>query len=207
MVDNIYAYGRCNGNLVNECQEKKPHTKKGKIRLELENMAKASGVPLLITHLPDFYGPNASSTLLDYTFKSIIKNKKSMYIGNQTIAREFIYLPDGAKAIIELAKQNRFEGENWNIPGAGTISGQEILKIVQKQLGYDKKVGTVSKNMIRLIGMFNPFMREYVEMYYLNEEPVLLNGEKYEREVGLIPNTPYEEGIKETLLYMKKSIS
>lgn len=167
MVDNIYAYGRSHGQAVTEEKMKAPHTKKGKIRLELENMAKQSGVPLLIAHFPDFYGPNARNTVLDYTLQGMIHNKKARYIGNQSVAREFIYTPDGAKAIVELALQNRFEGGNWNIPGAGTITGTEIILIAKQLTGYEKKVSTVSKNMIRFLGVFSPFMKEYTEMYYL----------------------------------------
>lgn len=62
-----------------------------------------------------------------------------------------------------------------------------------------KKVSTVSKNMIRFLGVFSPFMKEYTEMFYLNEEPVVLNGEKYEREIGPVPKTPYRAGIEKTL--------
>lgn len=203
MVDNIYAYGRSQGELVTEETKKNPHTKKGKIRLELENRAKQSGVPLLIAHFPDFYGPHATNTLLDYTFQGMIQNKKTRYIGNQSIAREFIYTPDGAKAIVELALQNRFEGGHWNIPGAGTITGTDIISIVRQLTGYEKKVSTVSKKMIRFLGIFSPFMKEFTEMFYLNEDPVVLNGEKYEREIGPIPKTPYKVGIEQSLKSIK----
>ena len=199
MVDNIYAYGRSHGQKVTEETKKNPHTKKGKIRLELENMAKQSGVPLLIAHFPDFYGPHAPNTVLDYTLQGMIQNKKARYIGDQSVAREFIYTPDGAKAIVELAVRNRFEGEDWNIPGAGTITGTEIISIIRKLTGCEKKVSTVSKNMIRFLGVFSPLMKEYTEMFYLNEEPVVLSGEKYEREIGPVPKTPYKEGLEKTI--------
>lgn len=199
IVDNIYAYGRNLGTLVAETTRKDPHTKKGKIRLELNSMAKDSGVPMLIAHFPDFYGPHAENTLLDYMFQAIMKDKKAQFVGDQTISREYIYTPDGAKAVCELAMQDRFEGGHWNIPGTGTITGKEIIELVRELTGYEKKVSTVSKNMIRLLGVFDPGMREMVEMFYLNEDPVVLDGGKYEREIGQIPRTPYKEGFQKTL--------
>jgi hypothetical protein len=57
--------------------------------------------------------------------------------------------------------------------------------------------------MIQLVGLFDPFMREYAEMMYLNEKPVVLDGSKYERLIGPVPRTPYEIGIRETLKQMK----
>ena len=53
--------------------------------------------------------------------------------------------------------------------------------------------------MIRFLGVFSPFMKEYKEMFYLNEEPVVLSGEKYEREIGPVPKTPYKEGLEKTI--------
>ncbi|ETI69771.1 SDR family NAD(P)-dependent oxidoreductase [Neobacillus vireti] len=202
MVDNIYAYGRAAGKKVNELSPKNPHTKKGKVRLQVETTIKDSSVPTLIAHFPDFYGPNAENTLLHHTLKDIVRNKKSRYVGDQKIAREFIFTPDGAKAIINLALNDEAYGQNWNIPGYGVISGEELIETLRQIRNYDKKVSTITKNMIRFLGLFNAGMREVVEMFYLNEEPVVLDGQKYERFIGPIPRTPYKEGLERTLKYM-----
>jgi hypothetical protein len=47
-------------------------------------------------------------------------------------------------------------------------------------------------------------MKEFVEMMYLTEQPVVLSGEKLERQIGKIPMTPYQTGIAQTLKFMKK---
>ncbi|MGO4888200.1 SDR family NAD(P)-dependent oxidoreductase [Anaerobacillus sp. MEB173] len=202
-VDNIYAYGRSDGNRISEEFPKSPHTKKGKIRLQLERTAKESNVPVFIAHCPDFYGPHMGNTLLNFTFQTIIQNKRSMFVGDQSIPREYIYTPDGAKAIVDLALSEKSYGENWNIPGSGTITGEEIIHIAREFTGYRKKVSSVNKTMVRFIGLFDGMMREYVEMFYLNEQPVILNGEKYEREIGPLPRTSYKEGIEQTLVFLQ----
>ena len=56
--------------------------------------------------------------------------------------------------------------------------------------------------MIRVFGFFDKQMKEVVEMLYLTEESVVLDGTKYEKEIGALPKTPYEEGIKKTLDFM-----
>lgn len=205
MIENIYAYGRSNGSKVTESASKQPNTKKGKIRLHVEQLVKQSNVPTIIAHFPDFYGPNAENTLLHFTFKDAVRHKKAMFVGNQTIAREFIYTPDGAKAAVNLSLQDNAYGQNYNIPGFGVITGEEIIQIIRELSGYDQPVRTVSKNMIRFLGLFNANMREVVEMFYLNEEPVVLDGTKYELEIGPLPRTSYREGIKQTLQYMAHS--
>ncbi|MFS0862393.1 SDR family NAD(P)-dependent oxidoreductase [Fredinandcohnia sp. 179-A 10B2 NHS] len=205
IVDNIYSYGRGNGSKVNEELPKNPHTKKGKIRVELGKIATKAKVPVLIAHFPDFYGPNAVNAMLHYTFEKMVQNKKAMFVGDQTNAREYIYTPDGAKAIVELSLHENAYGQIWNIPAAGVITGEEVVKIASDHLSYHKKVSTVTKNMIRLLGIFDKQMREVVEMLYLTEEPVVLEGAKYTREIGDLPATPYEVGIKKTLEYMQKT--
>jgi nucleoside-diphosphate-sugar epimerase len=207
IVDNIYAYGRNPGQKVTEATLKKPHTKKGRIRLHVEGLVRDSGVHSLIAHFPDFYGPNAENTILHYTLKNVVRNKKAGFVGDQAIAREFIFTPDGAKAIVNLALKEEAYGQNWNIPGYDVITGQELIETIRKVTGFTKGVSTISKNMIRFLGLFNANMREVVEMFYLNEDPVVLNGEKYERLIGSVPRTSYHEGLKQTIDYMKIGVS
>ncbi|WP_273129302.1 SDR family NAD(P)-dependent oxidoreductase [Metabacillus sp. HB246100] len=204
IVDNIYAYGiNNNQNPLTETATKQPQTKKGKVRLRLQQKALNSNVPVVIAHFPDFYGPNAENTGMHYMLQNMVRNKRAMFVGSQTIPREYIYTMDGAKALIELAYTESAYGQCWNIPGARAISGEEVIQIVKEITGYTKKVSTVSKNMVRFIGLFDKSMREYVEMYELNDNPVFLDGQKYQREIGDVPKTPYEEGLKHTLTIME----
>src|SRR5699024_2560819 len=48
IVDNIYSYGRNPGKKVTETTPKSPHTKKGKIRLEMEKLYEQSKVPYVV---------------------------------------------------------------------------------------------------------------------------------------------------------------
>jgi nucleoside-diphosphate-sugar epimerase len=201
-VDNIYSYG-IQTHKVTESAPKNPHTKKGKLRLKLLEQIEQSGVRYLIAHFPDFYGPNAENTLLHFTFQQMLKKKTAFYVGNTSIQREFIYIKDGAEALVELSLREDTFGQAWNIPGAGTISGKEIVKISGEYLKKEIRVKPIYKWMIQLVGLFDSFMREYAEMMYLNEKPVVLDGSKYERLIGPVPRTPYEIGIRATLKQMK----
>ncbi|KAA6457767.1 SDR family NAD(P)-dependent oxidoreductase [Bacillus cereus] len=204
IVDNIYAYGRQGEGLVKEEAKKRPHTKKGKIRLQLEEMAKQANVRMFIAHFPDFYGPNAESTLVHHTLKGILANKMSSFVGDKKIAREYIFTPDGAKAMVELALHDEAYGQNWNIPGYGVITGEEMIQHIRELTGYTKRVITVKRGMIQFIGLFDKQMKEFMEMLYLTEKPVVLSGEKYERYIGDIPKTSYYNGLKEMIISMQK---
>lgn len=202
LVDNVYAYGRQANKEVTEETKKVPHTKKGKIRLAMENRLKNSHVPSLIVHMPDLYGPNAENTLLHETLKNVVRNKNANFIGNLKVAREFLFTFDGAKAMVELALREDAYNQNWNIPSAHPITGEEIVEILRNE-GFRKSIRTISKTTFQFIGIFHPFMREMVEMMYLTEEPIILSGKKYETKIGPIPCTPYKEGLRKTLKWMK----
>lgn len=203
LVDNFYAYGPSRKERYRETDDKLPQTKKGKYRLKQESLAKQAGVPVIVAHFPDFYGPDAENTLLHYLFQAMIQNKGARFVGSLAVPREYIYTPDGAKALVELASRESSYHQNWNIPGAGLITGNEIVEIAKAALNYNRKVSPVSKNMIRFLGLFDRNMREFVEMYYALEKPVLLSGVKYENNIGKLPRTPYEEGIRQTIAAMK----
>jgi nucleoside-diphosphate-sugar epimerase len=205
-VDNIYAYG-AQQEKVHELTTKNPHTKKGKFRLKLQQQIENSGVPYIIAHFPDFYGPKAESTLLQYTFNQLLKKNRAGYIGHLDLQKEFIYIKDGAKALVELALREDAYGEEWNIPGVGTISGLEIAEIASAHLQQSIKLKPIHRWMINALGLFNPFMREFSEMMYLNETPVVLDGSKYEKRIGILPSTAYNIGICHNLDEMAKKIS
>ncbi|KOS62005.1 SDR family NAD(P)-dependent oxidoreductase [Lysinibacillus agricola] len=204
LVDNIYAYGRQSTNPVIEQARKEPQTKKGKIRLTMENKLKDSNVPSLIVHFPDLYGPNAENTILYETLKNVTQGKKANFVGNMQVEREFLYTVDAAKAMVELALRDDTYNQNWNVPAVHPIAGEQLIKILREITDYKKGIRTVSKGMVQMIGIFSPSMREVVEILYLTEEPVILSGEKYEKEIGALPRTSYRVGLEETILWMNK---
>lgn len=207
IVDGIYVYGRqvAKGD---EYHPKLPHTKKGRIRVDFENLIfdkKWKNAKPLIVRLPDYYGKTSQNSYLQPTLTGMAANKIAVFIGNLKTPREYVYLPDAAKMIVEIASKDDSYGENWNIPGAGLISGKEIIKIARQITGNNKLVMPLNKHAIRISGLFDPVMKEVVEIMYLTEEAFILNGEKYEKRIGKIPATPYQEGLKETLTFLMKT--
>jgi len=52
------------------------------------------------------------------------------------------------------------------------------------------------KTMLRVLGLFNPIMRELVEMNYLMSEPLVLDDSALQALIGPIRKTSYDEGIR-----------
>lgn len=203
-VDGIYPYGRSTSTgPIDETYPKRPHTRKGKTKLAFENMffdPKWSHAQGLIVRLPDYYGPTANeASYLGGTLEAIAAGKPAAFIGNMHIPREYVYLPDAAEMIVELAVREEAYGQNWHIPGPGMIAGRDIVKIARRASGHKKPVIALGRGVLSVLGLFVPVFKEIVEMLYLTREPLVLSGKKYEQQIGPIPVTPFEQGITETV--------
>lgn len=160
---------------------------------------------VMIVRLPDYYGPTANeASYLGSTLEAIAAGSMAFFIGNMRVPREFIYLPDAAFMIAELAGRDDAYGENWHIPGAGLISGKEIVRIARQASGSSKPVIPLGRGGLSLLGMGVPVLKEVVEMLYLTEEPLVLSGDKYERLIGPVRATSFEEGISATVRALQR---
>ncbi|WP_431030406.1 NAD-dependent epimerase/dehydratase family protein [Lysinibacillus sp. LZ02] len=206
MLDNIYAYGKAMSP-VKEDVEKRPHTKKGKKRLEMERLIKNSGVPYVIAHIPDVFGPYAVNTVLYSTLQAVVQNKKAYFVGRMDKTREFAYTPDIAKAVVALALKEESYNQHWNIPGCLKITGDALQSFLHEQFNYRKKLKPATTRMIAFLGLFSPFMREQKEMMYLTETPVIVDGEKLQKMLGHLPLTDTRQSLTETIHWIETSKS
>jgi hypothetical protein len=53
--------------------------------------------------------------------------------------------------------------------------------------------------MLRAIGLFDPFLKEFVEMHYLMTDPLIVDDSALGQILGGIKKTPYNEGVKQSL--------
>ncbi len=60
------------------------------------------------------------------------------------------------------------------------------------------KYRTISKFLVRMMGFFNPVMRESVEMMYQYDRDYVFDSNKFEKEFNIKP-TSYLNGIKEVI--------
>lgn len=202
VVDGIYPYGRRTVEKATEEHPKRPHTRKGKVRLAYEQLLfspRWRKAKPLIVRLPDYYGPSAQASYLSVTMEAIAAGKPTAFIGNMTVPREYVYLPDAARMIVEIADRPDSYKQNWHVPGSGLIAGRDLVRIAQQASGKRKAVFPLGRAGLSLIGLFNPVMKEVVEMLYLTEEPFVLSGAKYERRIGPLAWTPHEQAIADTI--------
>lgn len=207
VVTSVYSYGHPRAARVSEDHPREPETRKGRFRKEQEDAALAAHSPgqleTLVLHLPDFYGPYAANSLAFMMFESLMQGRPARWLGDPDAPHEFVFMPDAAHVIAELLARPACFGRRWNLAGAGAISGREFAALAARELGVAPRVLPTGRLMLRLGGLFSPLLRELVELQYLGETPVLLDDSALAAELGGIPKTPYPEGVRQMVGWMR----
>lgn len=206
---NVYVYGHAKYNPVDEKHPHAAHTKKGQIRMEMEEMLalaqKDSGLNYTIVRMPDFYGPFVINGFSEQLFINAIKGKTLRWIGKLDVDFELIFIEDGGEAMVMAALSNKSNGEVFNIPGISITTSRKFLQEIVNQAGSKSKFNTINTDIVfKIFGLFNPVVKELVEMLYLKREKLILKGQKFTDTVGPLPAIDYPDGIKNTINWAKK---
>jgi nucleoside-diphosphate-sugar epimerase len=207
LVGTVYPYGEARTNPVREDHPREPHTFKGRMRKEQEDLlmtADAAGsIRGTVLRLPDFYGPAVENSFLWSTFRAAVDGKRAQMVGPIDLPHEFVYVPDVGPVVSALSREPRAYGKWWNLAGAGTTTQRRMAELIFAEVGRKPKLMVANKMMLRVIGLFNPFMREMVEMHYLLTKPLIMDDSALRDLLGGIRKTSYEDGVKQTLAALK----
>lgn len=207
LVSSVYPYGVPQTTRVSETHPRSPETRKGRFRREQEDIALEAhargALSSLIVRLPDFYGPGAGNSLAHLIFSAALTGKTATWIGPVNTQHEFVFVPDTGPVIINLAECTECYGEAWNFGGPGSINTLDFITRVYRAVGRAPKYRTVGRSLLTIMGWFSPLYRELPEMLYLEETPVILDDSKLLAKFPHTFKTSYDEGIRETLEWMR----
>ena len=187
--ENVYGYGPTGGRPMTEDLPLAATTVKGRTRAAMTRdlvAASDSGkVRIAIGRAADIFGPGVTeSTLGRQFFGKAVAGKKVDFIGNPSLLHTYSYVPDVAAALAMLGTDERAIGEVWHLPGPETVTTLAILDLVSEQLGHPVGVRSLPRFALRTLAVFNPMMRELLEMAYEFDEPFVLDTNKYRSVFG-----------------------
>ena len=207
LISSVYGYGVPRASRVSETHPRMPETRKGVYRKEQEDLVleahQKGQLQGMIIRLPDFYGPHADIGLANPIFRAALAGKTANWAGPANTPHEFVFMPDTGPVIVELAARPDCFGEAWNLGGAGVINTMDFITRVYRAVGRAPKYREAGRGLLKLMGYFNPTIREVIEMLYLQETPVILDDSKLTNKLGAIHKTSYDEGIQKTLDWMR----
>lgn len=205
---NVYVYGKAQQTLVNEGHPHAASTKKGKIRIEMEQMLvranKEHGLRYCIVRMPDFYGPYVINGFSEKFFQNALRGKKLQWFGGLNVPIELIYIEDGGEAMAIAGLSGQADGMQFNVSGSAETTAKKYLKEISNQGGKHSKISSINfEFLVAIAGLFNPMAKEFKEMMYLKSERLIMTGELFRTTFNTFPSTPYEEGIRKTLEWTK----
>jgi nucleoside-diphosphate-sugar epimerase len=188
-----------------------PCSKKGEVRAKIAGMildeAKKGNLKAAIARSADFYGPGMVNSLVMLSvYENFMKGKKANWLSATDKKHSHTYIPDAARATATLGNDSRADGQVWHLPTAkDPLTGQQWIEAFAKEMNLKPKVQLASRTMVKILGLFNPIMKEFVEMLYQYDRDYIFDSTKFERTFNFQP-TPYAEGIKEIVKQGEKKL-
>lgn len=199
--DNVYMYDCAEIPHMTEETTINPCSEKGKVRAEIYNMlmdeVKSGGIKALVARAADFYGPDVATSPLQMTvYENFKKGKAANLLGNPDLKHSYTYVPDAAKGTAMLGNDDSAYGQVWHLPTRDNPpTGREIVDLFAKEMNVKPKLMPAGKFLVKMIGLFNPVMKEIPEMMYQNTQDYVFDSSKFNAKYNFTP-TSYEEGVK-----------
>ncbi len=202
-ADNLYMYGPTDGP-VTEQTAQRAQGKKGRTRIEMAAAllgAHADGrLRVTIGRSSDYYGPRGTGTTAgENIMKPALRGRKARWLGSLDQPHTLSYLEDMARALVTLGERDEADGQVWHLPAAQPLTGRQFLALVFEEAGHRPNVAVASRPMIRMAGLFNPFLRELNETLYQFEQPFVSDASKFQRAFGPFEPTPHPEAVRRTV--------
>lgn len=212
---NVYSLGESSAAPLDETAPHAATTRKGKFRIRLEGFLKdatvASGdkpaIRVLIVRAGDYFGPSMRNGLVDRIYGTAARAKPITSFGRFEIMHERIFLPDLARAALDLLAlgETLAAFEVVHVTPGERFTQRDYFALVARTAGHPGlKVKLMPWPLVSLIGLFNPLIREFLELRYLYDTTLLLDGAKLARLLPAFRFTPPEEAIRLTLESYRK---
>lgn len=206
----VYNYGPDSFPLIQEDAPQHPLTRKGAIRVEMEQRlkrsAEAGDIQALIVRAGDFFGPGAANSWFAQglvkpgSMPRVIRN-----LGRRGIGHQWAYLPDVAETMVRLIERDTSASfETFHMDGHWDATGTAMVEAIQHALGDPRpRVAPLPWWLLRAASLFAVSPRELMEMRYLWQQPVRLNNAHLVATLGAEPHTPLDHAVRKTLFAMR----
>lgn len=197
----IYNYDPRGGSVAAPDTPQRPTTRKGRIRVAMEQRLQRSGVATLILRAGDFFGPRAGNNWLS---QGMIRPGRPIARvtnpGRPGVGHAWAYLPDVGEAFARLIAapglprfaRHHFAG-HWDGDGDG------FARAVAAAAGPNVGVTPLRWPLLRFAAPFNETIRELREMRPFWDHSLSLDNSTLVDAIGAEPHTPLEEALHTTL--------
>jgi nucleoside-diphosphate-sugar epimerase len=205
-LDCLYMYGVPEG-AMREDSPRKPCSKKGALRLELEGLRMAAAergeLEVAIGRAGDFFGIDVPlSAFGPRFFERLLAGKSIECMGNPDLPHSYTYAEDVAAGLITLGHDARAANKVWHLPTPPAESTRALAERLARGLGTSVRLKRVPRWLLQAVGVFSPMMREMPEMMYQWEVPYVIDDAQFRSVFGQ-GATPIDEAVAATVAWAR----
>lgn len=208
VLDTLYVYGETNGVPMTEAMPFAATTRKGRMRAQLVETYlaahQAGTVRVSLGRAADFFGPRVlNSSLGDRVFPAALAGKRVQLLGKIDLPHSYSYIGDVARGLAVLGDQEAGLGQAWLLPVTPAVTQRTVVQMISAQLEQPVRTLVLPKFAIQAFGLVDPFMREFVEMFYQYTEPQIVDSRVFEQRFG-VQATPIDEALRATIRWYQQ---
>jgi nucleoside-diphosphate-sugar epimerase len=206
--ENTYLYGDTHGAPMTEQTPHRAHTRKGRVRLamaeQLRSLHDSGELVVATARASDYFGPRGTSQspLGDLVIGAALRGRRARVIGDPDQPHTYTYTVDAARTLAALGTRDDVDGEVFHVPNAPARSTREVIDMISLRLGTPIRASTTPRFLLRVLGVFNPTVRELDEMLYEFTQPFVVDSTRAQTVLGLAP-TPIDEAISATVAWFR----
>jgi len=202
-LDCLYMYGAPQGPM-SETSPVAPVSNKGALRAALAELRLAAKTPVAIVRASDFFGSALPASWFgERFFERAFAGKATECLGDPDQLHSYTYAEDVAAALVEVGAASDATGV-WHVPTLPAMTTRELATAVGRSLDLPITVKSMSPGLLRVLGVFMPFMRELPEMAYQWRAPFVIDDSKYRARFGTEP-TPLAEQLATTAAWARRT--
>ncbi|MFD4398214.1 NAD-dependent epimerase/dehydratase family protein [Kitasatospora sp. NPDC058478] len=209
MLGNLYGYGPVRGPMTEDLPLAAAGPK-GRVRAAAWEQARAlhgaGRIRAVEVRASDFFGPGVTDGghLASRVMPGLLKGRSIAVLGDPDAPHSWTYLPDVARALAEVAGEERAWGRAWHVPTAPALPVRAMVERLAAQAGVGPvAVRRLPQALLGAAGLFSPLLRELREVRYQFDRPFVVDACAYEAAFA-VRATALEEQVEATVRWWRE---
>ncbi len=178
---NVYNFGDQPG-ILDENTPHSPNTKKGRVRVEMEEAYRVSGVQTIVLRAGNFIDPAGNGDIMSMLITRNIAKGQITAAADPDTLQAYAYVPDWARAAVQLAEKRRELAQFEDIPFPGhAFTTNDLHRYLSNKTQRQLKISQFPWWLMSLLSPFWELAREMREMRYLYAMNHQISSQKFDR--------------------------
>jgi nucleoside-diphosphate-sugar epimerase len=178
---NVYNFAP-EGGVWDERTPQRPVSRKGRIRVEMEQAYRGAGVRTIVLRAGNFIDPDTPDDVMGRVLLRGIRRGRITAPGDPDAVQAYAHVPDWARAALALAERRESLPRFADIPFPGHgFTLRELQTVLEADLGRPLTITGFPWWAMRLAAPVWELARELLEMRYLWSVSHRLSGETFDR--------------------------